>query len=109
MASKNLKTCIPLLETLSRIKDAKKRKTFLQLFESNLRRALQEVSHNLLEGNISLTAEDKKRLRRFRKALRVLADPQTKKLRFRKTVVQTGRGLIPGLIALVSSIVANAL
>lgn len=109
MASQNLKNCIPLLNTLSKIRDARKRRNFLSLFETNLRRALQEVCYNLLEGNIKLADDEKKRLRRFRRALHELADPKTKKQRFRKVVVQSGRGLIPGLIALVSSIVANAL
>lgn len=109
MASKNLLKCIPLLETMSKIKDPIKRKMFLTLFEANLRRALQEMCHNLLQGNVDLTPEDKKRLKRFRNALRELANPKTKKGRFRKIVVQSGRGLIPGLIALVSSIVANAI
>lgn len=109
MPSSNLKKTIPLLETLSKIKDAKKRRTFLNLFESNIRRALQEVSYNLLEGNIRVSDEDKKRLRRYRRALRELADSKTKRRRFQKLIVQSGRGLIPGLIALVSTIVANAL
>lgn len=109
MLSNNLKTCIPLLETLSKIRDVKKRRSFLQLFEKNLRRALQEVCTNLLAGNINLTDDEKKRLRRFRRALRELADPKTKKIRFRRVVVQSGRGLIPGLLTLVSSLVAGAL
>ena len=105
MASKNLKRCIPVLETLSTVKDAKKRKMLLRMFEDNLRRAIREISHNLLQGNITLNEEDKKRLTRFKKILRLLADPKTKKLRFRRIVSQTGRGFLPLLIPLIVSAV----
>ena len=98
-----------MLEALSTIKDKKKRKIFLTLFEDNLRRAIREVSYNLINGNITLTEDDKKKLTRFKKILRLLADPKTKKLRFRRIVTQTGSGFLPLLIPLIVSAVSSML
>lgn len=109
MASSNLKKCLPLIETMAKIKDGKKRQAFLKLFEANLTRALREICHNVLQGNMTLSDDEKKTLSRFKRALRVLADPRTKKRRFRKTVVQSGRGLLPGLLMLVGSLASAAL
>lgn len=94
---------------MSKIKDGKKRQIFLSLFESQLTRALREICHNVLQGNLQLTDKEKKTLARFKKVLRVLADPKTKGRRFKKTVVQSGRGFLPGLLMLVGSLASAAL
>lgn len=107
MASKNLKKCLPLLETLSSIRDSKKRRDFLRVFESNLIRALREMCYNLLNGNIPLNTEEKKKLMRYKRILRLLADSKTKKTRFRKIVTQTGRGFLPAIIPLIVSAITS--
>lgn len=106
MASKNLKKSIPLLETLSTVRDKNKRNVLLKTFESNLQRAIREISHNLLNGNVQLTAEEKKKLEKFKKVLRLLADTKTKKRRFRKIVVQAGSGFLPAVIPLIVSAIS---
>lgn len=106
MVSKNLRKCLPLLETLSSIRDPKKRREFLRVFEINLQRAIREISYNLLKGNITLTDEEKKKLKRYKSMLRLLADGKTKRTRFRKLVSQTGRGFLPALIPLIVSAIS---
>lgn len=109
MVSHNLKKCLPLLQALSSIKDGDKRRVFLKAFEANLHRAIKEICFNLLNGNLTLSADEKKRLGRFKKILRVLADAKTRKLQFRKAVTQTGRGFLPALIPIVVSAISSML
>lgn len=94
---------------MSKIRDKKKRKAFLSIFESQLTRALREICHNVLQGNVNLSDQEKKTLARFKKILRVLADPKTKSRKFKKAVVQSGRGFLPGLLMLVGSLASAAL
>lgn len=107
MVSRNLKKSLPLLEAMSSIRDPRKRAAFLKLFEANLQRAIREVCFNLLNGNVNLTTEEKKRLQRFKKVLRALADSKTKKRKFNKIVSQTGRGFLPAIIPLVISAISS--
>lgn len=106
MPSKNLKKSLPIVGAFGSLKETKKRLSLLKHFdESKLSRAIREMSYNVLHGNIKLTDEQKKKLRRYRKILRELADPKTKKSKFRKLVTQKGSGipLIPLLVPIVSA------
>lgn len=105
--STNLKKCMPLLQTFTKIRDVRKRKAFLQAFETNLLRAIREICYNLLHGNISLTEEEKKKIAKYKQVLRLLADSKTRKLKFRKVVTQTGRGFLPAVIPLIVAAISN--
>ena len=106
--SRNLKKCIPILQSLVVVKDGKKRQGLLQLFEQNISRALRELCYNLIRGNMPLTDENKKSLLRFKRVIRLLADAKTNKTTVRRMVKQSGRGL-PMLIPLLVSLAGSAL
>ena len=66
----------------------KQRKVLLQTITDVQLKALGEVTHNVLKGNVPLTTEQRAKLRRHRRILYVLADKTLKSSRKRKIVVR---------------------
>lgn len=91
----------------------KLRKLILQNCDSKVICALVEIIHNLLNGNIPLSKNQKKKLKKYKKQFRFLSKKciqknkniNTKKAR--KTVVQTG-GALPFLLPLIIPLIAKA-
>ena len=65
----------------------KQRKVLLQTITDVQLRALGEVIHNVLKGNVPLTTEQKRKLKRYRRILYVLADKTLKPSQKRKLIV----------------------
>jgi glucan phosphorylase len=61
--------------------------------DASLVKTISECSYNILKGHVRLTATQKKRLSRYKRALRALADRKTS-TRQRKTLMQRG-GFLP--------------
>ena len=78
--------------------------------------ALVEIIHNLLSGNITLTANQKKKLQKYKKQFRYLSSKcinKNKKKKninkkiSRRVIVQSG-GALPFLIPLLAPLIAKA-
>ena len=69
--------------------------------------AISECSHNVLKGHVHLTALQKKRLAKYKKALRTLATKKTGN-RQRRALSQKG-GLIGSLLGVVAPLIAKAI
>lgn len=67
-------------------------------------KALREICINLLQGNIELTANEKEKLKRYKNALRSLADGQLSKRKGSKILISTSsqniiKSLIPPVLS----------
>lgn len=76
--SESLLKCIPFLDVLRQTHEPKRRAKYLKLFKDCILKTIREICVNLLLGNIDLTLAEKNRLRRYKRALRLLAAPETK-------------------------------
>lgn len=85
------------------------RRAILQESDKALIYTICEICENLLLGNITLTEEQRKKLRRYRDDLRRLAQRgegwKTKK----QVLVQRGGALLPLLLSVVASILPTLL
>ena len=98
--SKSVQTYMNFLKILSK-KSPKKRKLILHEFSNDkvLYKALSELSHNLIKGNIPVENKRLKRLRRHQNIFKELNCPKNKKCKTkrRKLIEQSG-GFLPILI-----------
>lgn len=101
--SKRLRECIPILEVYMKLKDKKKKKKYLHLFQNCIIKAVREMSVNLLRGNIDLTPGEKVKLKKYKMALRKLGDDHTSHKTHQKLVETQGQNLIDKLLPLVLS------
>lgn len=86
-----------------KLEDINTKKKYLRMFETCVLKAMREMSINLLKGNIDLTPAEKDKLKRYKLALRKLADPQTSHTSRRKLVLKQGKKLINQLLPFVLS------
>lgn len=75
--SERLKQCIPMLEVLVKTKVPALQKKYFKLFHHCILTVVREICLNLLLGNIDLTLFEREKLKKYKAALRKLADPQT--------------------------------
>ncbi len=95
--TKRLKANLDELKVLRKAKPAL-RKGIIKTAHKDLICCLAECSHNLLNGNVKLSAKDKKALIKHRKHLRDLASKKVSLKNKRNILVQKG-GFLPALIA----------
>ena len=69
-------------------------------------KAAQEMALNTIHGNVAMTGDQKRRLRRYKAALIALSRHSVPKTRKRKIILQSGSGLFATLIPLVLSAVS---
>lgn len=72
--------------------------------------ALCEIAFNVLQGNIPLTNQQYKQLKKKKSLIRLIADKKIKTLKKRKTINQSGGFLLPLLgaaIPFITSLIAN--
>ena len=93
-----LKQCIPMLEVLIKTNDDGTRRKYLRLFHDCILKAVREICLNLLVGNIDLTVHEKARLRKYKKALRKLADPQTSIREKSELLLKQGKKILSHLL-----------
>ena len=100
----NLRKHIQLLETLAKCKPAMAR-AIIEKCDKDIIRAISELAHNTLKGNVQLNKNQLTKLRRYRKQLHHLANKRAS-LQSKKKVLQRG-GFIPALLGTVIPIVAS--
>ena len=98
------KDCIPYLKLLT-LKKLKPRIKKAILSDPQIINAISECVLNLVAGNIQLSSKQKKKLKKYKKDLRILATKTTSKLRKRKILQQKGGGaflpfIIPAALSL---------
>lgn len=75
----------------------------------DLVKSLCEICVNTLNGNVKLTGGQLKKLKRYKKEIRMMAQPKVSLSRKKKVLVQTG-GFLPALVgALVSAVIGHFL
>lgn len=90
----------------------KLRKLLLQNCDDKVICALVEIIHNLLQGHIQLSPNQKKKIQKYKKLFRQLSQKCVKKKNInrkkaRKVIVQSG-GALPFLIPLILPLIAKA-
>ena len=92
-----LKKHIDELKVLKKAKP-KLRKSILKAADNQLIHCLCECCHNVLNGNVELSAKQKKALQKHRRRLRELVAKKTSQKKRRDILVQNG-GFLPALLA----------
>ena len=97
--SANLKKYLPVLLTLADIRDKKLSAALLKYYSKkvNFRKALREISRNVIKGNVPLSKHRKARIRQFRDNIYSVARSPDQ-----RHIVQTGGWLwlIPTIASL---------
>lgn len=106
--SHNLKKCLPLIESYTRIRNKALKAKFLKQFEDCIIKATQEMSVNTLQGNVTMTSNQKKRLRRYKKALIALSKHSVPRFQKKRIILQSGSGIFAALLPLIVSAIAGA-
>ena len=106
MGRANLKTHLPLLKYLAHGKPGIVR-ALIRDGSPELIKVLCECAHNTLKGNVTLTPTQKRKLHKFKKQLRTLADKK-KSVKVKKRTLQTG-GFLGTLLGVAVPAVASVL
>ena len=109
--SKNLLSWINHLKVIASIRDTRKRNARLKTFSDNMSffDALKEIAANTINMNLPLRLHQKKKLRRYSKTIRELAEKKKKsKIKKKKLAEQSG-GFLPILIPLVASVLGEVI
>lgn len=85
----------------------KLRRAILKCCNSELIKAICEVTLNVLRGVVPINKQHKKKLKRYKKVLRALADKTVSVKKKREYLSQTGGNFLPFLIPPVLSVLAN--
>lgn len=94
------------LNLLAESKTPKKRKLLADWANKNDIDALSEISLNTLKGNVKLSPQMYKKLKRYKTALRTLASKKAS-LKKRKSVVKQQGGFLPMLIPAALSVMSS--
>ena len=89
----------------------KYRKAILLNADKKLVEAICQTIHNVLVGNINITASDRERLKKFRKTLHQLLEKSSLKTK-KKILVQRGgflQFLIPAVVSGIASIISSVI
>lgn len=103
--AKRLKNNLDELKVLKKAKPAL-RKSILKTADKDLICCLSECCHNILNGNVQLSPDNKKCLKRHRKHLRHLASKRVSLKKKRNLLVQQG-GFLPALLAPILGVAAS--
>ena len=103
--SKRLKKHADYLSVLCRCSTGERR-ALLKSARPDLIKAICEISHNTLQGNVKLKDRQRKKLQRHKNTLRRLADRSQSLIGKRRLLVQQG-GFLPALIAPIASIIGG--
>lgn len=98
---------LPLLRILATTAPST-RKTILKAADYNLIKAIVECVYNVLVGNVKVSPQCVKKLRKHKKVLRKIHSGKSRKWKNKKkTIVQTGGSFLPLLLAPVISYLAE--
>ena len=85
------------------------RKKLLIHADGELIRCICQCATKVLDGSIPITNDDKKKLKKYKRTLRQLREPQKTLSAKRKTIIQTGGGfllsLIPAVVGALASLI----
>ena len=82
--------------------------SILKSAKKDLIDTLSDCAINILNGNVRLSPQRKKKLRRYVKAMRILADKHKTSLAKRKRIVQTGGGMVTTLVGAIVPLLLKA-
>lgn len=85
---------LPLLEVLTKVND-KSRKKILKYCDQKLVEAIAECVYNILRDNVQISQQRVNKLKKYKKTLRDLANPQTKLNKKHNIIVQSGGSFLP--------------
>lgn len=94
--SKRLKKFAPTLEYLARC-DKTTAKSIIDKAQPQFINCVSDICHNLLQGKVKLTSEEKKRLKKYKTQLRTVAKKSSSK-KTKKTIIQKG-GFLGAILA----------
>lgn len=103
--AKRLKNNLDELKVLKKAKP-KLRKSFLEAADKDLICCIAECCHNILQGNVQLSPESKRRLKRHGNHLRQLASKRVSLRKKRSLLVQKG-GFLPTLLVPILGVAAS--
>lgn len=104
--SKCIKSQLPLLKSLCKC-SPKDRHSLLRHADNHLVKSICECCVNTLSGRVKLNALQKKKLRRYKKTLRLLSQRKISLKSKKKQIVQTGGSFLLALLpAAISTILS---
>ena len=110
-AQSRYKRNFPIFVALLKCKREQRRK-IIDTIDKDLLEAICDVAHNILVGNVNITAKRKRQLGRHKKFLRYLADKNTGTGAKKKEINQSGgfllAALLPALLGPIISTVIDA-
>lgn len=99
-----------LLEVL-RTANPKLRKVILQNADNKCIHAIAEIIINLMQGNVPISKNQKKKLKKYKNTFRAIEHNYMKKpinaSRGRRLIIQTG-GILPAIFGIIAPIIAKA-
>jgi hypothetical protein len=104
--SQRVKKYLPLLQLLAESSPTS-RKQILKSADDGMIKLLVECCHNTLKGGIKLSSLKIKKLKKYKKAIRVIAKPGKNLKKKKKDLIQTGSGFLSILLpSVISGLVA---
>ena len=105
--SKNLNKCFSKLKFIASVKNDFLRKKLLQsMSDECLFKALNEIAINYSKGNIKLTSNQKRRMRKHEKLIRKLSRKNNKSS-YKKSLIKQSGGFLPIILPAVASILTS--
>ena len=106
--SKQTKENLSYLQVLAKCKP-KIRKVIIEHGPADVLTGVCECCYNLLKGTVPLTPSQKRRLSRYKKHLRTLADKKVSRVKKRRILNQKGGNLLTALLLPVLSVLGSLL
>ena len=104
--SKRVKVNLAYLQILAKCKP-KIRKVIIDHGPADVLTCVCECCYNLLKGTVPLTPSQKRRLSRYKKHLRALADKKVSRMKKRRILNQKGGNLLAALLPPVLSVLGS--
>ena len=104
--------CEKELLQLKKLKSAKEKNKLINKVNNCVIKAIAEISHNCLIGNVPLSSCNYKKLRKYKNILRKIANKKLSLESKRKIIKQKGgflNILIPSVLALLSTVIEKKL
>ena len=107
MVSQSVRKTVPLLKVIAKLSNANRKKVLSEVGgDEILYKALREIAHNTIKGNVKLNKYQKAKLKPYSRTLEELCT-STKCLKRRKKLVVQSGGFLPILIPAVASLIAS--
>lgn len=103
---KRIKENRQLLDLISKCKNSKDRKVFLQKGSDEFIKAIIEIVLNVLKGNVDLTEKIKKKLKKYKRVMRKIICPKVSLKFKRRVLIQKGGFLNVILPALIGGVLS---